>query len=233
MDMRICAMAEAWILYQTTNLLNFKIYVGVHKVADTPRSRQYLGSGDRLRAAIKKYGTKNFARKTLAEFSCCEDVYKAEAELVNQAFVDREDTYNICLGGRGGVNFTKEMKAKLSESHKGKTHGAEARAKISAFNKGKVTSEETKAKIGAAHKGKKLPPHSEKTKANKRAATTHLSLPVVINGAYYSSKNFAAKNENVYISTLINRVKSNNPKWVEWRLATESEKLVHASGEVQ
>jgi hypothetical protein len=213
MDMRICAMAEAWILYQTTNLLNFKIYVGVHKVADTPRSRQYLGSGDRLRAAIKKYGTKNFARKTLAEFSCCEDVYKAEAELVNQAFVDREDTYNICLGGRGGVNFTKEMKAKLSKSHKGKTHDAEAKAKIGAFNKGKVTPETTREKM--------------------RMAATERSLAVVVNGIYYPSSQVASSKEGILQGTLLYRAKSSSQKFKNYRLATEEEKRNYMANKVQ
>lgn len=211
--MRICAMAEAWILYQTTNLLNFKIYVGVHKVADTPRSRQYLGSGDRLRAAIKKYGTKNFARKTLAEFSCCEDVYKAEAELVNQAFVDREDTYNICLGGRGGVNFTKEMKAKLSKSHKGKTHDAEAKAKIGAFNKGKVTPETTREKM--------------------RMAATERSLAVVVNGIYYPSSQVASSKEGILQGTLLYRAKSSSQKFKNYRLATEEEKRNYMANKVQ
>jgi hypothetical protein len=213
MDMRICAMAEAWILYQTTNLLNFKIYVGVHKVADTPRSRQYLGSGDRLRAAIKKYGTKNFARKTLAEFSSCEDVYKAEAELVNQAFVDREDTYNICLGGRGGVNFTKEMKAKLSKSHKGKTHDAEAKAKIGAFNKGKVTPETTREKM--------------------RMAATERSLAVVVNGIYYPSSQVASSKEGILQGTLLYRAKSSSQKFKNYRLATEEEKRNYMANKVQ
>ncbi len=206
-------MAEAWILYQTTNLLNFKIYVGVHKVADTPRSRQYLGSGDRLRAAIKKYGTKNFARKTLAEFSCCEDVYKAEAELVNQAFVDREDTYNICLGGRGGVNFTKEMKAKLSKSHKGKTHDAEAKAKIGAFNKGKVTPETTREKM--------------------RMAATERSLAVVVNGIYYPSSQVASSKEGILQGTLLYRAKSSSQKFKNYRLATEEEKRNYMANKVQ
>ena len=122
-------MVETWILYKTTNLTNFKIYVGVHKVADTPRSRQYLGSGDKITAAIKKYGREKFERVTLAEFACLEDAYSAEAKMVTQEFVNRKDTYNVCLGGRGGVNFTEEMKGKLSASHKGKTHNTEAKAK--------------------------------------------------------------------------------------------------------
>ena len=222
-------MAETWILYQTTNAINGKIYVGVHKCTNTPRSRQYLGSGDKITAAIKKYGRKNFERVTLAEFACLEDAYSAEAKLVNTEFVNRKDTYNVCLGGRGGVNFTEEMKVKLSMAKKGKPRSDETKAKIGAFNRGKVTSEETKEKMRIAAYKREYKPASEETKAKKRASSADVSLPVMINGVYYTSKNFAAKVENTYISTLHNRINSNNPKWTEWRLATEEERLNYAS----
>ena len=139
MDMRIFAMSDTWILYQTTNLVNGKIYIGVHKVANTAKSRKYLGSGDGLRAAINKHGRENFTRATLAEFSCADDAYKAEEEMVNKEFISREDIYNMKIGGRGCKGLA------LTEEHK---------AKISAFNKGKVITQETKAKIAAAKKGK-------------------------------------------------------------------------------
>lgn len=158
-------MTDTWILYQTTNLTNSKIYVGVHKLADTSRSRRYLGSGDRLKAAIKKYGRKNFTRITLAEFSCSEDAYLAEAEMVTQEFINREDTYNISLGGREGRPLTPESKAKIGSAHKGKLVSEETRRKLSIANKGKKISEEHRAKIVAAHS-------KPETKAKIRAANS-------------------------------------------------------------
>ena len=88
-------MSNIWILYQTTNNMNGKIYIGVHKLANTSKSKNYLGSGLVLKTAIKKYGRKNFVRATLAEFSYGEDAYTAEENMVNREFVSREDTYNI------------------------------------------------------------------------------------------------------------------------------------------
>lgn len=58
-------MSDTWILYKTTNLINSKIYVGVHRLQNTSNSRRYLGSGDALKPAIKKYGRENFTRTTL------------------------------------------------------------------------------------------------------------------------------------------------------------------------
>ena len=55
--------------------------------------------------AVKKYGVKNFIRTTLRVFDTEEDAYKLEAEIVNEDFVKRDDTYNIVLGGRDTSQF--------------------------------------------------------------------------------------------------------------------------------
>lgn len=52
-----------YCLYQTTNLVNGKIYVGIHQSQSLDDA--YLGSGKLLKAAIKKYGRKNFKREIL------------------------------------------------------------------------------------------------------------------------------------------------------------------------
>jgi len=155
---------ETWILYQTTNLVNGKVYVGVHKVADTYKSKNYVGSGDGLKAAIKVHGKDKFTRTTLAEFSCAEDAYTTEAEMVTQEFINRPDTYNTGLGGRGGCIQTPEIRAKLSAALKGKTVGDEARANMSIAQTGKTLSAETKALISANNLGKHSAPRSVETK---------------------------------------------------------------------
>jgi hypothetical protein len=153
-------MAETWILYRTTNLVNSKIYVGVHKLQNTSKSRCYLGSGYGLKSAIKKYGRDKFTRITLAKFNCFEDAYFAEAEMVTQEFIDRPDTYNMCLGGRGGGIQTPEILAKMSAANIGKKLSEETKAKIRAANLGnkytfgKKHTEEAKEKIRAANLGR-------------------------------------------------------------------------------
>ena len=102
------------ILYCTTNIINKKIYVGVH-VLDDPETSIYLGCGvyhskpstynnpkTRFQAAVKKYGPKNFKRVILKEFDNEEDAYFMESEIVDETFIKREDTYNMILGGKGG-----------------------------------------------------------------------------------------------------------------------------------
>lgn len=84
-------------VYKTTNLINDKIYVGVHKTNEP--NDDYLGSGFALRLAIDKYGRHNFKKEILYIFQNMEDAYLKESEIVNKDFVKRSDTYNLVVGG--------------------------------------------------------------------------------------------------------------------------------------
>ena len=52
-----------YYVYQITNLLNNKIYVGKHKSANHPFENGYYGSGKQIKAAIEKYGIENFKKE--------------------------------------------------------------------------------------------------------------------------------------------------------------------------
>ena len=170
-------MEQKWILYQTTNTINGKIYIGVHKTKDTCKSKGYRGSGDSIKAAIKKYGRDKFTRITLEEFESEEEAYLAESKVVTEEFVKREDNYNISLGGRGCIP-TPEMTAKIVAWNKGRVFTEEHKANLRAAARNRVLSEETleklrllgrsnqfspetRAKISATSKGRKL---SDETK---------------------------------------------------------------------
>lgn len=101
-----------YIVYLTENIINHKIYIGVHET-DTPYTFDgYLGNGvyvnspktyqickTAFQCAVTKYGPKSFYRKTLKVFNKLEDALDLEAWLVNIEFIARTDTYNIALGG--------------------------------------------------------------------------------------------------------------------------------------
>jgi group I intron endonuclease len=219
----LCAMAETWILYQTTNNLNGRIYVGVHRLQNTSRSRRYLGSGKVLLKAIERYGEENFTRITLAEFSCADDAYLAEAKEVTEEFINLPNTYNIKLGGRGGLSvkrgtkLSEETKAKIKAKSTGRMHSAESKARMSLVQKGRVVSKEARVKMSAAQSG----------------AKNNNSVAVMINGVYYSTRKFAGDANNVSPTTVLSRIKSDKPEWLGWRNATDEETLAHTSGEVQ
>ncbi len=89
-----------YIIYQITNLINGKIYVGFHKTNNLDDS--YMGSGKKLIRAIKKYGVERFKKEYLYFCETYENMLSMEADIVNEEFVLREDTYNIVIGGGGG-----------------------------------------------------------------------------------------------------------------------------------
>ena len=91
-----------YIIYETTNLINGKIYVGAHQTDNL--NDGYLGSGRYFRRALNKYGESNFSRKVLFEFDNQKDMYIKEGEIVDKNFIARKDTYNIKLGGYGGFD---------------------------------------------------------------------------------------------------------------------------------
>ena len=234
-------MAETWILYQTTNVCNGKIYVGVHKLADTPRSRQYLGSGQAIKAAIKKYGRGNFIRVTLEEFSCAEDAYKAEAEMITEEFLKRSDTYNMGLGGKGGNIHTPETLVKISAAHKGKVISQEHKAKLITSLKGntnmlgKFHTVEAKQKMSAARKSKK--PNLGKVLSEEHKLKISLACTkaehMVINSKYYISIKQVTKIECISYPSVLYRLKSPKPQWAGWRYATQKEKSAYALSELQ
>lgn len=165
-----------YIAYMTVNLVNDKIYVGVHackKIDDG-----YLGSGIEIVRAVKKYGRENFQRHTLMQFESKEEMLQFEAELVDEEFISRDYTYNVAYGGYGGAAKTAhgrkkisearsksrasdELKQKLSEAHRGSIHTDEAKRKIGESNRGKVRSDEVRAAMSRDRKGRT---HSEETK---------------------------------------------------------------------
>jgi len=89
-----------YIVYETENLVNGKLYRGVHKTSDLDDG--YLGSGTALSSAIEKYGTHSFTRRILESCSSAEEMYAMEKQLVDQEWIDRPDTYNLMVGGYGG-----------------------------------------------------------------------------------------------------------------------------------
>lgn len=111
-----------YLVYKITNLVNGKIYIGVHQTENINDS--YMGSGTVLRRAQAKYGIVNFSKEILHNFDSADEMFSKELEIVNENFVSRSDTYNVKLGGDGGWDYVrnspnfKEICAKgVSESN--------------------------------------------------------------------------------------------------------------------
>lgn len=96
-----------YIVYKVKNEVNDKIYIGSHKTDDIDDG--YLGSGLNIKRAIQKYGLTAFTKEVLFIFDNETDMYRMEAELVNEKFVSRSDTYNIKVGGHGGFEHLQKQ----------------------------------------------------------------------------------------------------------------------------
>ena len=84
-------------------MINNKIYIGCHITQNIDDG--YMGSGKLIKLAIEKYGIEYFKKEILYDFKNQDDMYDKERELVNEIFLEREDTYNLQLGGQSGGWF--------------------------------------------------------------------------------------------------------------------------------
>ena len=179
------------IIYKTTNLINGKIYIG----QDKNNNEKYIGSGDLIKRAIKKYGKENFIKEIICYCDNQEDLDNNERFYIKKYnSIDENIGYNISVGGRDGTmlnrkmseetrkkisnshkgkKLTKNHKAALSNSHTGKKVSEETRKKMSEsqklINRAKPMSEEIKKKISESKKGKKVSEETRKkmSKAHK------------------------------------------------------------------
>lgn len=162
------------IVYQITNIVNGKIYIGKHTTSNLDDG--YMGSGKLLNKAIEKYGIENFKKHIIQIFDNEKDCLDFELFLVNEKFVNREDTYNLTKGGNGSwyhINSDLEKLRKIANNMNRKKENnseyVEKRKEIMSqifkilhlegkFNyatfKGKKHTEETKKKMSEFRKGK-------------------------------------------------------------------------------
>lgn len=173
-----------YVIYKIINKINSKIYIGKHQTTDL--NDGYMGSGKRLTLAIKKYGIDNFEKEFLFKFDSEAEMNAKEAELVTEEFCLREDTYNLCPGGKGGwgyINSTglnttgvvnrdyKDISRKCKETKNSRTYFVddETRNKMSENNWAKIYPELHKKHISNLHLGK------PKTEEHKRKISEKLS----------------------------------------------------------
>lgn len=144
-----------YLLYEITNLVNGKTYIGQHITKNV--NDGYMGSGKAIVRAIKKYGRENFIKEILLYAKNEVALNFFERALVTPEFIELDTNYNLKEGGGHG-RHSKESIAKLSAAHKGKKLSAEHIAKREETKRRNGTNKpslETIAKRSITRKGKR------------------------------------------------------------------------------
>ena len=120
-------------VYEITNLINGKKYIGKRSCECPIEEDKYMSSGTYLKKDIKKYGIENFNKKVLA--ICDNENMVSELEyyfICKRNAIVREDYYNeylypvkIDLGHNEEVN-TEEFRKKISKKMQGKFIGGKS-----------------------------------------------------------------------------------------------------------
>ena len=126
------------VIYKVTNKINGKIYIGqtIHSL-EHRRSGHERDSHCKKKTTVKfhnallKYGFDNFYWEVLKECASQEELDYYEDYYIKQFnSLDREKGYNLKSGGKLGVVFTDEIKAKIGESSKLKWQDEECATKM-------------------------------------------------------------------------------------------------------
>lgn len=136
-------MTDSFV-YCWTDHLTGKLYVGVHKGQEDDG---YVCSSALMLEEYEKRPD-DFSREIVARgtWSDCTALERSILCSANAAYSD--DFYNMSNGG--GVDYTPEVRAKMSEAQKGKVVPEDTRRKMSEAHKGKVFSKEHRQNLSKA-----------------------------------------------------------------------------------
>lgn len=209
---------KVYTVYKTTNVINNKIYYGFHSIDDSKIIRfdrghgscfvdGYLGSGKLIKRAMVRYGKLSFYQEIVGIFDSKEEAESLEASLANKEFVQRDDNYNIALGGNVRIFVG------VNNPFYGKHH-----------------SDETKKRINAARKLSNLPTY-QVTITNTLTGEIYKGYAEVIASFGFNTNNKNINNKVrsfIYEKCYIGEIIINNHELQTHAIKTHSEKIAYA-----
>lgn len=170
-------------MYKTTCLKTGKFYIGVHSADDI--NDDYLGSGLRLKASIKKHGRNNHSREILETFETRAEAFARENEVVNAELMKNPFCMNLAAGGVGIKHppvFSAEHRKKISAALKGRKMSPESIEKMASKLRGRKHTSEACANMSAAQRGKKRPKISAALKGRKMSEEQKKKISATLTG---------------------------------------------------
>lgn len=163
-------------IYETTNLINGKKYIGQHK--SEKFDRNYYGSGKILKQAIDKYKFENFSVKLIEKCNSQEELNEREIYWIAYYNAAKDENYyNIGAGGTSWNNSfnyrpKEERSIIISKANRERFKDPKERYKCGNGRRGCKLTLEQKAKLGLSGKlhpmyGKH---HTEEAKNKNRQA---------------------------------------------------------------
>jgi len=180
-------MEYMYNVYITTNTVNKKFYIGVHRTKNLDDG--YMGCGHyrgrklreqldtRLFRAFRKYGDDAFITEVIHSFDNEVDAYKKEKELID---ITNKNCYNDKPGGIGGFHpdtnkgriLTEKERVKLSESAKirSKLYPLQTES-LKKYNKSRIG--KTYSEIYGDEKGKEVSLKRSKALTGRKLSDEH------------------------------------------------------------
>ena len=123
-------------IYKTTNLVNSKIYIGLHSAKEFDYN--YMGSGKLIRRAFEKYGIENFNCEMIDTGDSREELIVKEQYWIKYYNSQNKSIgYNISNGGDGIISpMPIEMREHLRQINLGKKYSDEVKQKLSEVHSG-------------------------------------------------------------------------------------------------
>lgn len=169
--------ASKTYVYQITNKLNGKVYVGI-SIDPNKRFRSHCYSATNpntaLTAAIKKYGSETFLMEIVAGPLTRDEAGAEEIRQISELRSnDRKFGYNETPGGENppsakGIKRSAVTKQRIAEAHRGKVLTEDHRRKLGASRmgyknrKGTTTSPEARIRLSESHRGFKIGDETKK-----------------------------------------------------------------------
>jgi group I intron endonuclease len=103
------------VIYKITNNINGKIYIG----KDSKNRKSYMGSGQAIKNAIKKYGIENFSKDIIDSCNSLDELNEKEKRWISyyKSYIP-DIGYNRSIGGEGNWDLsfmTEEYRLKMKQ----------------------------------------------------------------------------------------------------------------------